>query len=56
MTSRQSGIIHLSPLTETPADNVGDGGLNKLLEVLAEIGLEATDQVRRQGELGVVAS
>ncbi|HEV8469155.1 MAG TPA: hypothetical protein VGR46_06065 [Candidatus Limnocylindria bacterium] len=46
-----------SPLVEEVADSVGGDGLEELLEVLAEIGLEAAaEHDRRKGELRVVAS
>ncbi len=46
-----------SPLVEEVADSVGGDGLEELLEVLAEIGLEAvTERDRRKGELDVAAS
>ncbi len=46
-----------SPLVEPATDTVGGDGLEELLDVLAEIGLEAvTERDRRKGELDVAAS
>jgi hypothetical protein len=46
-----------SLFVEPATDTVGGDGLEELLEVLAEIGLEAAAQRdRRKGELRVVAS
>lgn len=46
-----------SPYVEPSTDTVGGDALQELLEVLAEIGLEAAaERDRRKGELRVVAS
>jgi hypothetical protein len=45
-----------SLLVEPASDTVGGDGLEELLEVLAEIGLEAAERDRQKGELRVVAS
>ena len=46
-----------SLFVEPAADTVGGDGLDELLEVLAEIGLEAAaERDRRKGELHFVAS
>ncbi len=45
-----------SLFVEPATDTVGGDGLDELLEVLAEIGLEAAERDRPKGELHVVAS
>jgi hypothetical protein len=46
-----------SLLVEPATDTVGGDGLEELLEVLAEVGLEAAaERDRQRGELRVVAS
>jgi hypothetical protein len=53
----QTSEFERSLFLETAADTVGGDGLDDLLEVLAEIGLEAAaERDRRKGELRVAAS